>query len=506
MKVGDIINQSAGADEKISTENIIIELNELKQKQQQAWCELQQLQEKHKDMANQNDVKLVEEQLRRLTVLTDEYNKSVEKLQESLQLQQERVGNLNQEMNANALKINHFLNDFKNEIPPWIKEIEITPHQYTALKEIEDFDFNEFKNKDFQAQFQTVKETVDQLRLDLVALEQSGDHNLTEIIKQQEEQFKILKDEFETVWKSKPPFEEKKEFMKKYKSLEHINDSPNCLLVVFNTIQAKLNQHFQASLILTSGKVEISSGKIAQAMSILAVGVDVLPFGGTASSVGEYFTREAGKSKRLNRYEHFNALVSNLKADHDPKDVFKDIALGIVLTDQANIEHALKGDLEKDKVAQVRKELNTGLKNIFGSTTKVNLGVYAEFLANRAKENILNGNLNRRKLIATSPEEENLTTEKMIENIIMHTTKKDTVIRYLQVNHTASQQQSQGNSGDPIISFLQQEICGLKEEQQKTREKLQKTEEELQKTREKFNQFVSDVEERFRALEKGNKC
>jgi hypothetical protein len=270
-----------------------------------------------------------------------------------------------------------------------------------------------------------------------------------------------MKSEFD-VWKSKPPFEDKKKFMKKYKSLEKIHNS-YCLQKVFNAIQAKLNQHFLAANILNSGKFNSKACASAQAISILAIGASVLPLGGTVSSFAEYISYEVGNVRRVKRYEHFNQLIPS-NTPTEAADVFEDIATGIVLTDQQNIELANVKRLKAEKISEVCQELRSNdMKLFFKRTAEIDIDSYAEYLSLRAKENILNGNLNRSRIEKSTKEEENLSLENMIENIIMHTAKTPNVIRYVLISMPNSQLEISSYDGDQNRLALQQKVIELEE-------------------------------------------
>jgi hypothetical protein len=83
--------------------------------------------------------------------------------------------------------------------------------------------------------------------------------------------------------------------------------------------------------ILSTGKVQSSAGKSAQALSILAMGADAVPCGGTIAAVAGFAAKQVGEAKREKRYEHFGELIPSYNPN-DAAQVFEQIAIGIVLT------------------------------------------------------------------------------------------------------------------------------------------------------------------------------
>jgi hypothetical protein len=79
--------------------------------------------------------------------------------------------------------------------------------------------------------------------------------------------------------------------------------------------------------------------------------------------------------------------------------VFEQIASGIILTNQEIITRVVDNKLEESEIKEICKEPKP-LTHAFRSS-ELDVAACAKFLANRTKENIVTGNLNRSNINST---------------------------------------------------------------------------------------------------------
>jgi hypothetical protein len=307
----------------------------------------------------------------------DASNTKITELNDQLQQQRRVVEDLQPTVNEKVIRQIDELVGFQGSVPVNFRDI--TMPQLEALKQLEGFDLRQMNTAEIQKKLLKLKE-------DLERLESSD--------AEQAKRFSALQNDFEDKWKTAANFPAKEEFMRRFSSLKFINESP-CLLKVFNSIQAALNQHMHVAAILLTGKVESSAGKSAQAISILAMEADALPFRGTIAAVAGFGVKHVGEAKRKKRYGHFGELIPSYNPN-DAAQVFEQIAVGIVLTNGDIIKRVEGNNLANSEIREICKELNPLTHSLRNDV--VDVAVYTKFLANRAKENILNGNLNRSKI------------------------------------------------------------------------------------------------------------
>jgi vacuolar-type H+-ATPase subunit I/STV1 len=138
--------------------------------------------------------------------------------------------------------------------------------------------------------------------------------------------------------------------------------------------------------------------------------------------------------------------------------------------------------LANSEIKEICKELNP-LTHSFRNDV-VDVAVYAKFLANRAKENILNGNLNRSKINSNAQEEDGLSQDDRIGRVIMHTTGKKDFVR-----HMTSQNQAQAADGvdnSVLLKMVRELQEGLNEQRDEYDRKMKEQQKEIDDLRQQI--------------------